>query len=126
LDFGFPQTFFGWFHCRHGNKCKGIQPRSIETNNLAGLRDRVVLGLMVFAFVRVSAALRGQRRGPVPPKKRLWVRLHEKGGRVHDMPNHTLEEYLSNYLEAAILPDRPPPPCSSPLSADHMVAARRS
>jgi integrase len=35
-------------------------------------------------------------------KKRLWVRLHEKGGKVHDMPcHHTLEDYLTEYMEAA-------------------------
>jgi site-specific recombinase XerD len=31
--------------------------RAIETNNLAGLRERALLGLMVFTFARVSAAL---------------------------------------------------------------------
>jgi len=31
--------------------------RSIETHNLAGLRDQALLGLMVFTFARVSAAL---------------------------------------------------------------------
>jgi site-specific recombinase XerD len=31
--------------------------RAIKTNNLAGLRDRALLGLMVFTFARVSAAL---------------------------------------------------------------------
>jgi hypothetical protein len=65
---------------------------------------------MVFTFSRVRGA-RAQRRGSVPPKKRMWVRLHEKGGKVHDMPtHHMLEEYLSDYLEAAALPDRPSTP----------------
>jgi site-specific recombinase XerD len=31
--------------------------RAIKPNNLAGLRDRALLGLMVFTFARVSAAL---------------------------------------------------------------------
>ena len=32
-------------------------------------------------------------------KRRLWVRLHEKGGKLHQMPcNHNLEEHLQAYL----------------------------
>ena len=85
--------------------------RSIKTNNLAGLRDRALLGLMVFTFAHVAVALGVNVGDLFRQKKRLWVRLHEKGGKVHDMPtHHTLEEYLTDYLEAAILPDRPSTP----------------
>jgi site-specific recombinase XerD len=82
--------------------------RSIETDSLVGLRDRALMGMMVFTFARISAAI-GVTVGDVyRQKKRLWVRLHEKGGKVHDMPcHHTLEEYLDAYLEAAKLGDRP-------------------
>jgi site-specific recombinase XerD len=52
--------------------------RSIETNNLAGLRDRALLGLMVLTFARVSAALgvnvgdlfRQKTPVGVPPRER--------------------------------------------------------
>jgi len=34
--------------------------------------------------------------------KRWWVRLDEKGGKVHEMPaHHNLEAYLDAYIEAA-------------------------
>ena len=34
--------------------------------------------------------------------RRLWVRLHEKGGKEHEMPcHHNLDEYLHAYLDAA-------------------------
>jgi integrase len=34
--------------------------------------------------------------------KRWWVRLHEKGGKRHEMPcRHNLEAYLDAYLQAA-------------------------
>jgi len=34
--------------------------------------------------------------------RRTWVRLHEKGGKLHEMPcHHKLEEYLHTYMEAA-------------------------
>jgi hypothetical protein len=38
--------------------------------------------------------------------RRLWVRLHEKGGKEHAMPcHHNLETYLQDYIEAAGLAD---------------------
>ena len=34
--------------------------------------------------------------------RRLWIRLHEKGGKLHDMPcHHELELWLDEYLRAA-------------------------
>jgi hypothetical protein len=37
-----------------------------------------------------------------PEGKRWWLRLHEKGGKRHEMPtHHKLEAYLDEYLEAA-------------------------
>lgn len=37
-----------------------------------------------------------------PIGKRWWLRLHEKGGKHHEMPtHHTLQEYLDAYIEAA-------------------------
>ena len=31
--------------------------------------------------------------------RRTWVRLHEKGGKVHEMPcHHNLDEYVRAYL----------------------------
>ena len=33
-------------------------------------------------------------------RRRLWVRLHEKGGKRHEMPcHHNLETYLEAYIE---------------------------
>ena len=34
--------------------------------------------------------------------RRTWVRLHEKGGKQHEMPcHHNLEDYLHAYIEGA-------------------------
>jgi len=34
--------------------------------------------------------------------RRTWARLHEKGGKHHEMPcHHNLENYLEAYLEGA-------------------------
>ena len=38
--------------------------------------------------------------------RRGWVRLHEKGGKRHEMPcNHNLEAYIDAYISAAGLAD---------------------
>jgi hypothetical protein len=43
--------------------------------------------------------------------RRLWVRLHEKGGKQHEMPcHHILEEYLDAYLDAGGLRNQPRSP----------------
>jgi integrase/recombinase XerD len=37
-----------------------------------------------------------------PQGKRWWVRLHEKGGKQHEMPaHHLLENYLDSYVTTA-------------------------
>jgi hypothetical protein len=39
-----------------------------------------------------------------PTGKRWWFRLHEKGGKRHEVPaHHNAEEYLDAYLEAAAI-----------------------
>jgi hypothetical protein len=41
-----------------------------------------------------------------PEGKRWWVRLHEKGGKRHEMPaHHKLEQFLDEYLDAAGIRD---------------------
>jgi hypothetical protein len=41
-----------------------------------------------------------------PEGKRWWLRLHEKGGKRHDMPaHHKLEVYMDAYLEGAGIAD---------------------
>ena len=40
--------------------------------------------------------------------RRLWVRLHEKGGKQHAMPcHHNLETYLHAYIDGAGLANDP-------------------
>ena len=47
---------------------------------------------------------------------RLWVRLHEKGGKLHTMPcQHNHEAYLKAYLDASGRAAQPKPPLFPPL-----------
>jgi len=46
-----------------------------------GLRDRALIGLMVFTFARVgAAAIEMKVEDCFIQGRRGWVRLHEKGG----------------------------------------------
>ncbi len=75
---------------------------SIETNALIGLRDRALIGVMVYSFARINAALGMKVRDYFVQGRRGWIRLHEKGGKEHDVPcHHSLERYLEEYIAAA-------------------------
>ncbi|WP_435022730.1 tyrosine-type recombinase/integrase (plasmid) [Tundrisphaera sp. TA3] len=75
---------------------------SIETSTVLGLRDRALIATMVYSFARVSAVV-GMKVGDYYSNgKRWWLRLHEKGGKFHEVPaHHNTESYLDAYLEAA-------------------------
>lgn len=74
---------------------------SIPTDTPLGLRDRALIGLMVYSFARVSAAVKMRVADYYPNGKRYWIRLHEKGGKEHALPaHHNAEAYLDAYLEA--------------------------
>src|SRR3546814_19143019 len=70
----------------------------------AGLRDRALSGLMVYSFARIGAALSMRVEDVFMQNRRLWVRLHEKCGKQHEMPcHHNLEDYLTAYIDGCEL-----------------------
>jgi site-specific recombinase XerD len=84
---------------------------NIDTDTLIGLRDRALIGLMVFTFARVGATVTMKVEDCYLQGRRLWIRLHEKGGKRHEVPaNHYLDDYLAQYLEAADLKNAPKSP----------------
>lgn len=81
---------------------------SIDTSHVVGLRDRAIIALMVYTFARVGAMVKMRVEDYYPQQKRWWVRLHEKGGKRHEMPaHHNLETYIDEYItEAGIGEDK--------------------
>jgi integrase/recombinase XerC len=78
---------------------------------VVGLRDRALIGLMVYSFARIGAALGMAVEDVFTQNRRLWVRLREKGGKRHAMPcHHNLDEYLTAYLDGAELRGDPKGP----------------
>ena len=74
---------------------------SIPLANIVGLRDRSIIGTMVFSFDRVGAVCAVDVRDYYLSGRHRIFRLHEKGGKVHQMPD---------YLDAAGLWNQPQSP----------------
>ncbi len=73
---------------------------SIDPTTPAGVRDRALLGVMVYSFARISAVLAMNTTDYFQVGRKMMLQLHEKGGREHQMPaHHTLIEYMDAYLQ---------------------------
>jgi site-specific recombinase XerD len=84
---------------------------AIDTGTLTGLRDRALIGVMVYTFARVNAVIGMTVKDYFVQGRRGWVRLHEKGGKEHAVPcHHTLERYLDEYIATAGIAGAPEAP----------------
>jgi integrase/recombinase XerD len=78
----------------------------MDISTVVGLRDRAVIAVMTYTFARVGAVVALNVEDYFPQKKRWWLRLREKNGKVNEMPcHHKLEEYLDAYIKAAGIAD---------------------
>ena len=69
---------------------------------MSGLRDRALIAAMLYSFARVSAVLKLKVDDYYHNGARRRLRLHEKGGKEHEMPvHHLLEQILDEYIVAA-------------------------
>jgi site-specific recombinase XerD len=79
---------------------------SIDISTVVGLRDRALIGVMTYTFARIGAVVAMRVEDYFANGKRWWVRLHEKGGKRHEMPaHHKLEAFLDEYIKAAGMSD---------------------
>jgi integrase len=84
---------------------------AIGTDTLTGLRDRALIGVMVYTFARVNAVIGMKVKDYFLQGRRGWVRLHEKGGKEHEVPcHHSLEKILDDYVAAARIAGAPESP----------------
>ncbi|NEQ48678.1 MAG: tyrosine-type recombinase/integrase [Leptolyngbya sp. SIO3F4] len=79
---------------------------SFDVSHVVGLRDRALVGVMFYSFARVGAVLAMDVSDYFQKKRRAWFRLHEKGGKYHEVPaHHTVQEFLDEYLDVAGIRD---------------------
>ena len=99
---------------------------SIVPNTIADFRDRALLGVMVYSFARVSAVVGMDVEDYYQQGKRFWFRLHEKGGKRHDVPaHHKAEEYMDEYIRVAGIADQRGTPLFRALDRRHQLTGRR-
>jgi integrase/recombinase XerD len=99
---------------------------SITTSRIAGLRDRALIGVMVYSFARVSAVI-GMNVGDFYQSGTRWlIRLHEKGGKYHEVPaHHRCAEYVDAYIDAAVIRDDRKSPLFRALDRTRQLTDRR-
>jgi site-specific recombinase XerD len=96
---------------------------NIDISSLVGLRDRALIATMVYSFARVGAVV-GMRVGDYYKNGKRWrLRLHEKGGKFHEVPaHHKLEEYIDAYINVSGLwEDRKGPLFRTVLGKSHKL-----
>lgn len=73
---------------------------AIDPSTLHGLRDRALIAVMAFDFARIGAVVAMDVGDYFQQGKKWWFRLHEKGGKHHELPaHHKAEEFMDAYLD---------------------------
>ncbi len=99
---------------------------SIDSSTLIGLRDRALIGVMVYSFARVSAAITMKVEDFYAEGKRWWLRLHEKGGKRHEVPaHHNADQYLDAYLKGAGITEEQKSPLFRTIDRSGHISDRR-
>jgi site-specific recombinase XerD len=99
---------------------------TMDLSNIVRLRDRAFIAVMAYSFARVSAVVGLKVEDYFPQQKHWWLRLHEKNGKVNEMPcHHKLEAHLDEYIEAAgISGDRKSPLFRSAIGKTQTLSGR--
>ena len=99
---------------------------SIDTRTISGLRDRALIGAMLFSFARISAVINMAVEDFYSDGRRWWLRLHEKGGKLHEVPvHHKLDEYMDAYFAAAGISNDAKAPLFRSLNRQRLLTQRR-
>lgn len=77
---------------------------SIDTDNVVGLRDRAIIGILVYTAARVGAVAKLKRQHFYDAGDQSCLRFTEKGGKSREVPaRHDLQGFITDYLKAAEL-----------------------
>jgi site-specific recombinase XerD len=87
--------------------------------DLLGLRDRALIGIMVYSFARIGAVIQMKVGDYFVQGRRRWVRLHEKGGKEHMFP-----VIIVSISVCTIISKRPASPMTSTAISSAPPAAR--
>ena len=74
---------------------------AIDTGKLIGLRDRALIGMLLFTFARIGAVTAMRSAITTRLANAGGCGCTRKGGKEHTMPvHHTLQDWLDAYLAA--------------------------
>ena len=75
----------------------------IDVASLVGLRDRAIIGVLIYTAVRVGAVAKLRRRDFFSDGRQWLFRFDEKGGKERIIPaRHDLEGFVREYLAAVV------------------------
>lgn len=78
--------------------------RSMDTSTVVGLRDRAIIGILIYTAARVGAVAKLQMRSLQHDGSQWQLRFEEKGGKSREIPvRHDLEQFILQYVDAAAL-----------------------
>lgn len=75
---------------------------SIDTSSVVGLRNRAIIGILIYTAARIGAVAKLRLRDFYDLGDQHCLRFTEKGGKSREIPvRHDLTRHLAEYLEAA-------------------------
>ena len=99
---------------------------AIDCETIGGLRDRALIGVMVYSFARVGAVVAMNVEDYFQHGTREWFRLREKGGKLHDLPaHHKAQEYMDLYIAAAGIGDQKHEPLFRTMDRNRILTSDR-
>ena len=79
---------------------------SLDTESTVGLRDRAIIGILIYTAARVGAVSRLKRQNFYDSGTQPCLRFNEKGGKSREIPvRQDLARFISEYMNAAGLWD---------------------
>ena len=98
---------------------------SIDLGTISGIRDRAMIGAFIYTWGRVSAVIGMKVKDYFPTGKTSVLRLHEKNGKVIDVPaHHNLQEWLDEYVARAGVSYEPGSPLFRSLDSKKRLTQR--
>lgn len=100
---------------------------SVPTTNISGLRDRALIGVMLYEWVRVESAVNMNVEDYFAmSSKEWWCRFKLKGGKQHLLPaHHQAQLFLDEYLAAAGIADDLKSPLFRSLTPSRQLSQNR-
>jgi integrase/recombinase XerD len=97
--------------------------KGLDVSHVVGLRDRAVIGTLIYTAARVGAVAKLRRSDFYEVAGQACLRFHEKGGKVREIPlRHDLLEFLQTYLDLSGVRDAE---ATSPLFRSSVRRTRR-